>query len=96
MNKNKSAQGPHTWCPRSSHMVPKVLTQLQLHPVVHSMQEHVAPADHVEPGEVGHLTEVGPEGLVSDVADVADAAGAAEVSHTILAPSNSSRPKVPV
>ena len=73
--------------------MPTVLTQLQLHPVAHSMQEHVAPADHVEPGEVGHLTEVGPEGLVSDVAD---AAGAAEVSHMILAPSNSSRPKVPV
>ena len=61
------------------------------------MLEHVALADHVEEhGEVRHLTEVGPEGLVSDVADVADVAEAAEVSHTILAPSNSSRPKVPV
>ena len=74
-------------------MVPKVLKQLQLHPVAHSMQEHVALADHVEHGEVGHLTEAGPEGLV---ADVADAAGAAGVSHMIHAPSSSSRPKVPV
>ena len=73
--------------------MPTVLTQLQLHPVAHLMQVHVALADHVEPGEVGHLTEVGPEGLVSDVADMADTAGAAEVSHKILAPSKSSKSK---
>ena len=70
--------------------MPKVLKQLQPQPVAHSMLEHVALADHVEHGEVGHLTEVGPEGLVADVA------GAAGVSHMIHAPSSSSRPKVPV
>ena len=76
--------------------MPKVLKQLQPHPVAHSMLEHVALADHVEEhGEAGHLTEVGPiEGLVADVADVADAAEVAGVSHTIHAPSSSSRPKV--
>ena len=51
-----------------------------------------------EHGEAGHLTEVGPiEGLVADVADVADLADAAEVtgvSHTIHAPSSSTRSKV--
>ena len=40
---------------------PKVLKQLQLHPVAHSMMEHVALADHVEEhGEAGHLAEAGP------------------------------------
>ena len=69
---------------------------LQLHPVAHLMQDHVAMSDHVQPGEAGHLTEAGSEGLVSDMADRAVAAEAAEVSHKILAPSKSSRPKVPV
>ena len=74
--------------------MPKVLKQLQLHPVAHLMLEHVALADHVEHGEVGHLTEAGPDGLVADVADVADAAEVAGVSHTIHAPSSSTRSKV--
>ena len=68
--------------------MPKVLKQLQPHPVAHSMLEHVALADHVEHGEAGHLTEVGPEGLVADAAEVAG------VSHTIHAPSSSTRSKV--
>ena len=73
--------------------MPKVLKQLQPHPVAHSMLEHMALADHVEEhGEAGHLTEVGPiEGLVADVADAAEVAG---VSHTIHAPSRSTRSKV--
>ena len=80
---SNSAQGPQ--------IVPKVLKQLQPHPVAHSMLEHVVLADHVEHGEVGHLTEAGPEGLVADVADAAEVAG---VSHTIHAPSSSTRSKV--
>ena len=72
--------------------MPKVLKQLQPHLVAHSMLEQVALADHVEEhGEVGHLTEAGPEGLVADVADAAEVAG---VSHTIHAPSSSTRSKV--
>ena len=73
--------------------MPTVLTLLQLHPVAHLMQDHVAMADHVQPGEAGHLTEAGSEDLVSDVADRAVAAEAVEVSHKILAPSKSSKSK---
>ena len=68
---------------------PKVLKQLQPHPVAHSMLEHVALADNVEEhGEAGHLAEAGTiEGLEIEAAETA------WVSHRTHAPSNSIRSK---